>query len=76
MRDRFGWAASSAGIVNAQARVSGDAEIQSMVDLLSKANVWEKDNQNRPPGLSRGPLTGPADVDGENIFEKTFSNRT
>lgn len=73
MRDRFGWAASSAGIVNAQARVSGDAEIQSMVDLLSKANVWEKDNQNRPPGLSRGPFTGPADVEGENIFEKTFS---
>jgi protein-serine/threonine kinase len=73
MKDRFGWAASSAGIVNAQARVSGDAEIQSMVELLSKANVWDKDNQNQPPGLSRGPFTGPADVNGENIFEKTFS---
>jgi protein-serine/threonine kinase len=72
MRDRLGWAASSPGIVNAQARISGDTEIQSMVDLLSKANVLDQDSQGRQLGTARGPLTGPAEVEADNIFERSF----
>ncbi|KAF7588395.1 hypothetical protein BBP40_005755 [Aspergillus hancockii] len=67
MRDRFGWAANSPGIANAQARLSGDAEVQSVVDMLSKANVLGRDN------YARGPMTGPAFVDSGDVFEKAFS---
>ncbi|KAE8139296.1 hypothetical protein BDV38DRAFT_269838 [Aspergillus pseudotamarii] len=70
MRDRFGWAASSPGIVNAQARISGDAEVQSVVDLLSKANVLGREDRYN---YSRGPMTGPAVVDTGDVFEKAFS---
>jgi protein-serine/threonine kinase len=58
--------------VNAQARISGDTEIQGMVDLLSKANVLDKDSQGHQAGASLGPLTGPAEVEVDNVFEKSF----
>lgn len=73
MRDRFGWAASNPGIVNAQARMSGDTEKQSMKDLLSKANVLDKQTRASHAGMSHGPITGRADVDGDNIFERAFN---
>ncbi|KAE8349854.1 hypothetical protein BDV28DRAFT_140334 [Aspergillus coremiiformis] len=69
MRDRFGWAANSPGIVNAQARISGDAEVQSVVDLLSKANVLGRDDRYN---YARGPMTGPAIIDSGDVFEKAF----
>ena len=73
MRDRIGWAGSSPAIASAQARVSGDQELQSMMDLLKRANVL---GNEIPQGeiFSRGPLTGPADIEGDNIFEKSFRN--
>lgn len=71
MRDRMGWAASNAGIANAQANVTGDADLQNMMDLLTRAQVLDEDHANR----TQGPITGPADVNGENIFEKAFSER-
>ncbi|OJJ51326.1 hypothetical protein ASPZODRAFT_138430 [Penicilliopsis zonata CBS 506.65] len=76
MRDRFGWAASNPHIVNAQARISGDSDLQSMVDLLSRAQVLDKENQTQHAGgfHPRGPITGPADVEGGNVFEKAFSS--
>ncbi|KAG2411799.1 hypothetical protein HFD88_009355 [Aspergillus terreus] len=73
MRDRFGWPAGNAA-VNAQARVTGDTEVQSMVDLLSKSNVLGKEHNSSYTGLARGPVTGPAVVDTANIFEQAFSN--
>ena len=73
MRDRLGWAASSPGIASAQARVSGDAELQSMMDLLKRANVLGNEPRHNE-SLAHGPLTGPADVDSSNIFEKSFRN--
>jgi protein-serine/threonine kinase len=73
MRDRLGWAASNPGIANAQAKVSGDTELQSMMELLARANVLGKDN-SRFQNMAPGPLTGPADVDAENIFEKSFAS--
>lgn len=77
MRDRLGWAASSPALASAQARVSGDAELQSMMELLKKANILGVDTSKAErDGASYGPLTGPADVDGANIFEKSFSKKS
>lgn len=71
MRGRMGWAASNAAIAHAQATMTGDTDIQSMMDLLARARVLEEDSANN----SRGPITGPADVNGDNIFERAFSER-
>jgi protein-serine/threonine kinase len=80
IQDRLGWAASSPGLADAQARVSGDSDVQSMMQLLKKANILNV-NTGGPKGLGLGlglgpgPITGPADVDGPNIFEKSFSQQ-
>lgn len=76
MRDRLGWAASNPGLASAQARLSGDTEVQSMIELLRKANILTI-NTGGPKGLGLGlgPMTGPADVDGANIFEKSFGQQ-
>lgn len=39
MRDKLGWMDQHPGLVTAQAKVSGDAEIQGMMDLLTRANL-------------------------------------
>ena len=77
MNDRIGWAANHPGLVNAQAKVSGDVELQSMVELLTRANVLghEIDSLHNSQFLS-GPLTGPPDIDGANVFEKQFLPRS
>lgn len=73
MRDRLGWAATSAGLASVQAKLSGDDELQSMMELLRRANVIGMSPlQTQQLGSNHGPLTGPADVDGSNIFEKSF----
>ncbi|KAJ6171907.1 hypothetical protein N7470_000974 [Penicillium chermesinum] len=72
MRDRMGWAASNPAIVNAQANATGDSEIQSMVDLLTRAHVLDEDLSKQ----FHGPITGPAEINGDNIFEKTFSEHS
>ncbi|CAI7591921.1 unnamed protein product [Penicillium manginii] len=69
MRGRMGWAANNPGLANAQANASGDSDLQSMMDLLTRANVLEEERAN-----ARAALTGPADVNGDNIFEKAFSD--
>ncbi|KAK2776700.1 hypothetical protein FQN52_006490 [Onygenales sp. PD_12] len=75
MKDRFGFAASNVHLANAQARLSGDTDIQSMMDLVSRANLLERnENQSQHTGLAGGPLTGPPDLEGDNIFEKAFAN--
>lgn len=73
LRERLGWRTSHPGLVTAQAKVSGDAEIQSVMDLLTRANVLGDDINNAQKLRDQhGPLTGPANVDGGNIFEKAF----
>ncbi|KAI0480522.1 hypothetical protein GGR56DRAFT_664125 [Xylariaceae sp. FL0804] len=74
MKDRLGWAvSSSAAIASAQARVSGDVETQNMLDLLARAHLVGAGNlPNADPAINLGPLSGPAEVSGENIFEKHF----
>ncbi|EAW11498.1 serine/threonine-protein kinase [Aspergillus clavatus NRRL 1] len=73
MRDRFGWAASNPAIANAQARMGGDAETQSMVDFMSRTSILGKEDRHNYAGLSRGPLTSPPDVDSGNIFDHAFN---
>ncbi|KAH9898897.1 hypothetical protein F4778DRAFT_741467 [Xylariomycetidae sp. FL2044] len=78
MKDRMGWAVSSnAALASAQARVTGDVETQNMLDLLARAHLVGAGNlPNADPSILPGPLSGPADVSGENIFDKYFVPRT
>lgn len=72
MRDRLGFGVNHPGVMTAQAKVSGDTEIQSMVDLLMRANVLGNDSRDKQAFRQlHGPLTGPADVE-RNVFEKAF----
>ena len=77
MKDRLGWAASSAGIASAQARVSGDQDMQSMLELLTRAKlVGPEGVSGHGLGLLQGPMTGPAQIDEENIFDRSFFPRS
>ncbi|KAI9736684.1 MAG: hypothetical protein M1834_000888 [Cirrosporium novae-zelandiae] len=77
MRDKLGWAASNAALANAQAKLSGDADVQSMMELLARANFFAQESgQLKGLGLTAGPATGPADIDGMNIFDKSFGGRS
>jgi protein-serine/threonine kinase len=72
MRDKLGWAASNPGLVAAQARLSGDKEIQSMMELLNRAHIIGEDAEHAHGLGFGGPVTGPADLSGENVFDKSF----
>ncbi|KAL8899545.1 MAG: hypothetical protein Q9207_006145 [Kuettlingeria erythrocarpa] len=75
LMDKLGWA--HPGLVNAQAKVSGDAEVQNMMELLSRANVLGIDTTNAQTSrLRNGPLTGPAIVNGVNVFDRAFIARS
>jgi protein-serine/threonine kinase len=73
MRDKLGWAASSPRIASAQARLAGDEELLSMMELLQKANMMSPESLSAAGlGLDPGPLTGPAHLVNDNVFEKSF----
>lgn len=73
IRDRPGWGASNPGIVSAQAKVSGDAEAQSMIELLARAKLLgQESDEGEGLGFLNGPLTGPAHLDGDSVFENAF----
>ncbi|KAI9658948.1 MAG: hypothetical protein M1821_001908 [Bathelium mastoideum] len=73
MRDRLNWAGGNASIAQAQAKISGDHELQSMMELLSRANLIGQDVlPGLGLGLSNAPITGPPEMSGQNIFEKSF----
>lgn len=76
MRDKLGWAATNTSIANAQAKLSGDQEVQSMLELLTRANLIGQDATGAHGLGALGPVTGPADISGENIFEKSFLPRS
>ena len=78
MKDRMGWHVSSnAAIASAQARVTGDLETQNMLDLLARAQLVGAGNLPNPESsFVPGPLTGPADVSGNNVFDKLFIPRS
>lgn len=70
IKDRVGWQSpsSSLGMASAKAKISGDPEMQSMLDLLNQAKLFQSDSMSVEPA----PLTGPVDSLGENPFEKSF----
>ena len=72
MQNKLGWGATSPAIANAQAKLSGDQEVQSMMELLTRANLIGQEAQGAHGLGALGPLTGPAETDGENLFEKGF----
>ena len=82
MRDRLGWAANHPGLVNAQAKVNGDVEIQSMMELLSQAKLLGNININNDMDTVHslqslnGPLTGPANFHAGNVFDRNFVPRS
>ncbi|VBB86898.1 Putative serine/threonine-protein kinase [Podospora comata] len=78
MKDRMGWSVStSAAMASAQARVTGDVEMQNMLDLLAKAQLVGAGNiPNGDLSIPTGPLSGPATMSDENVFDKEFIPRT
>lgn len=77
MSQKLGWGAN-AGIASAQARVSGDQEMQGMLELLARAKLV---GANNIAGFGQtaltGPLTGPASTEEPvNIFDASFNPRS
>lgn len=73
LHEKLDWASNNPGLVAAQAKVSGDVDVQNMMELLVKANMLGEDDliaQKFQAGT--GALTGPADLHGSNIFDKVF----
>lgn len=78
MKDHMGLSvnASQAGLASAQARVTGDVETQNMLDLLARAQLIGAGNiPNSDAAMVTAPLTGPAEVSGDNLFDKQFDPR-
>ncbi|KAK5136403.1 hypothetical protein LTR08_003529 [Meristemomyces frigidus] len=79
MRDKLGWAATSPRIASAQARLAGDEELLSMMELLQKTNMTGSDGFGTTGlGIERGysgigPLTGPAHSSSDNVFDRSFA---
>ncbi|KAI9811277.1 MAG: hypothetical protein M1832_000924 [Thelocarpon impressellum] len=77
MRERLGWAGSNPAIATARAKIAGDPDHQGMVDLLARADLTGiPGGQAQGLGLQQGPLTGPAELNADNMFEKTFVPRS
>ncbi|USW47760.1 Putative serine/threonine-protein kinase, active [Septoria linicola] len=73
MREKLAWASTSPRIASAQARLAGDEELLSMMELLQRANAISPTTLNGAGlGIDTGPLTGPAHLVNENVFEKSF----
>ena len=65
------------GIASAQARLSGDQELQGMLELLARAKLVGANNLAGMESSLTGPLTGPATAEeGGNIFDQSFLPRT
>jgi protein-serine/threonine kinase len=76
LHDKLDWASNNPGLVAAQAKVSGDVDVQNMMELLARANVLGDDSHNTQKfPAANGPLTGPAETHGSNIFDKDFVQR-
>lgn len=79
MTQKLGWGSTNnAGIASAQARVSGDHEMQGMLELLARAKLV---GANNIAGYGQtnltGPLTGPAAAeDAGNVFDTNFITRS
>ncbi|KAH6610363.1 hypothetical protein Trco_000383 [Trichoderma cornu-damae] len=79
MKDRMGLSMTStqAGLASAQARALGDVDAQHMLEFLARAQVIGAGNlpNSDPSTAAAPPLTGPAGLPAENVFDKQFSPR-
>ena len=76
MRDRLGFGIHHPGVMTAQAKVSDDVEVQNMMDLLLRANIFGHDPLSiQNAQQHRGPMTGPADLE-QNVFDDAFISRS
>jgi protein-serine/threonine kinase len=78
MSQKLGWGTTNAGIASAQARVSGDQEMQGMLELLARAKLVGANNiAGYGQSHLMGPLTGPAVAeDAGNVFDTSFAPRS
>lgn len=79
LRDRLGWSAGQdVSIASAQARASGDLEMQGVLDLLARAQLVGAGNisSTLSSSVPQAPLSGPPNMSGENVFDKEFIPRT
>src|ERR1700710_1895192 len=79
MSQKLGWGTTNnAGIASAQARVSGDQEMQGMLELLARAKLVGANNlAGYGQSHLTGPLTGPATAeDAGNVFDTSFIPRS
>lgn len=75
VRDKLGWAASSPRIASAQARLNGDEELVTIMELLQRANIMDGDSSLEVGiGINAGALTGPAQLNDDNVFDKSFDH--
>lgn len=72
LTNKLQWAATSPRIASAQARLAGDEEVLSMIELLQKANVMGGQPGYSTIDMGHGPLTGPAHHTNENIFAASW----
>lgn len=76
LREKTGWAGGNKALVAAQAKINGDPEMQNMVDLLSRARVLTA-SRDAGDGLAHtGPMTGPAQMPNENVFDRSFADQS
>lgn len=78
MKDHMGLPmnSSQAALASAQARASGDVETQNMLDLLAQAQLIRAGNLPNPDeSYQPAPLTGPAGVSEDNVFDRNFNPR-
>ncbi|TVY56169.1 Serine/threonine-protein kinase ppk6, partial [Lachnellula cervina] len=78
MSQKMGWVNTNVGIASAQARVSGDHDMQNMLDLLARAKLVGANNiSGSGQAAFAGPLTGPATAeDAANVFDTSFLSRS
>jgi protein-serine/threonine kinase len=78
MSQKLGWGTTNnPGIASAQARVSGDQEMQGMLELLARAKLVGANNiAGFSPSHLAGPLTGPVRADDGNVFDASFVPRS
>ena len=76
MQQRVGGAVTSPRMATAHARLAGDEEMVGMLEALHRASM-KQDGLAMGlgiEGLSLGPLTGPALVGKDNVFESSFAS--
>lgn len=71
LREKGLWSSGGLGIASAHAKVTGDQEMQSMMELLNKADL-----QSSGLNFSVGAMTGPALPTADNPFETSFMGRS